>query len=297
MKCLKCGMENVNGSKLCINCGFPLEEPVNNNVNLSNNQVNNVNGFENNVGVNNSSNNFNVMNNPNVSNNNATMFNNNAVKNVIAFPFVSYCINLLLKPYETFKKNGENFNNAKTSIILAIIVTLLATIANLISTVITTVRVFSYSTNKGYTYKWDFGQLKNIQFLNLTFKNIIMFAAVIGAISLVFYLGCLVIKKNINFFKLLGISAGSLLPYIISSIVLSSIFSIIWGPLGWSIEIIGMIYTFIILYELINLEINLSFNEKIYFNLICFSILLVGGNFIYDKLIATNITNMLNSYR
>ena len=293
MKCLKCGVENENGAKFCVNCGSPLEDGTINDsnieLNLTNNQMNNVQ-----QNVNNMSN----INNSNMLNNNNY---NNIIKNIAAFPFVQYCINILLKPYETFKKNEENLDNTKNSIILTIIVTLLATIATLISTIITSVRVPSYNISKGYTYKWDFGQLKNIHFLNIVFKNVITYAIIIGAIALLFYLGSIVIKKNANFFKLLGISAGSMIPYILGSILLSSFFSIIWTPLGTAIATIGTIYTLIILYELINLELNLPIEQKIYFNLICFSILLVGGNFIYDRFVASSLTksidDILNSYR
>ncbi len=296
MKCLKCGVENENGAKFCVNCGSPLEDGTINDsnieLNLTNNQMNNVQ-----QNVNNMSN----INNSNMTNNNFNISNNSVVKSIAAFPFVQYCINLLLKPYDTFKKNEENLNNSKNSIILTVIVTLLATIATLISTIISSIRVPSYTISKGYTYKWDFGQLKNVQFANIVFKNIIMFALIIGAIALVFYLGSMVIKKNTNFFKLLGISAGSMIPYILGSILLSTIFSIIWAPLGTAIETISIIYTLIILYELINLELNLPIEQKIYFNLICFSILLVGGNFIYDRFITTSVTksidDILNSYR
>lgn len=295
MKCLKCGMENTNESKFCINCGSSLaDSSVNNSnieLNLSNNQVDNVQTLNNNVAMT-------EVNNSSMSNN---INYNNTVKKLVSFPFVSYFINLLLKPYETFKKYEEKLSDSKNSIILAVIVTLLATITTLISTIISSIRVPSYTVSKGYTYKWDFSELKNVQFINIVFKNIIMFALIIGAIALVFYLGSLVIKKNTNFFKLLGISAGSMIPYILGSILLSTIFSIIWAPLGTAIETISIIYTLIILYELINLELNLPIDQKIYFNLICFSILLVGGNFIYDRFITTSVTksidNILNSYR
>ena len=274
MKCLKCGTENNNDAKFCINCGYPLADGTINSSNIElnsfNNQMNAVQTNENNI----------LLDETNMTNNNIS--NNNVVKSIASFPFVQYCINLILKPYDTFKKNEASFNNSKNSIILTVIVTLLATIATLISTIISSIRVPSYTVSKGYTYKWDIAELKNVQFINIVFKNIIMFALIIGAIALVFYLGSLVIKKNTNFFKLLGISAGSMIPYILGSILLSTIFSIIWAPLGTAIETISIIYTLIILYELINLELNLPIDQKIYFNLICFSILLIGGNFIYD---------------
>lgn len=292
MKCLKCGMENANDAKFCINCGSPLVEETTNNSNIEmnlSNQMNNVQTNENNMSN---------INNSNVVNNNFNISANNVVKSIAAFPFVLYCINILLKPYETFKKYEENLDNSKNSIILTIIVTLLATIANLITTIIKTIRVPSYSINKGYTYKWDFGAIKNVQFLNLVFDNIVTFAIIIGAIALVFYLGSTIMKKNANFFRFLGISASCIIPYILGSILLSNIFSIIWSSLGIAIGIIGMCYTLLMLYELFNLELNLPINQKIYFNLICFSILLIGGMFIYDKLLVTkNMNDILSTFR
>lgn len=69
--------------------------------------------------------------------------------------------------------------------------------------------------------------------------------------------------------------------------VLSPILGAIWEPLSIIFSILGLVYSVIVLYELINSNLDLDSDMKIYFNLLCFGILLVAGYFAYINLFVT----------
>ena len=73
--------------------------------------------------------------------------------------------------------------------------------------------------------------------------------------------------------------------------VISPLLSMIYTPLGIGVTIVGGVYTIIIIYEIINNEIKLEGNAKLYFNLICMSILAIAGYYLYMKFMMGSATN------
>ncbi len=272
MKCPRCGTDILNGSTFCVKCGANLKEILNMNNNINNAPINEQ-----------------VSNSTFVETPNTTNISN------VSLNYLMYIIAILLKPIKCFKEEESKLNNSKTSVILALVVSILMTIANLIGTILATVRVSSYSYLKGYTYSWEWDNLKEIKWLELIGKNFLISVGIILAITLVFYFASLVIKKNLSFIKSLSISATSLIPIILGAMILSPILNIIWNPLGVIATVAGLVYSLIILYELMNSEFNLESDKKIYFNLICFGILITAGYYLYTKLFMSSITDGLNS--
>lgn len=203
-----------------------------------------------------------------------------------------YIIGVLLKPFKSFNEEENKLNNTKNSVILTLIVTILMTLASLIQTIIYTVRVSSFSFSTGTTKSWDFSRLKDINYVQVIGKNFLIYACVILAITIVFYIGSLVIKKQLNFIKTLGISATSIIPIVVSMII-SPILGAIWTPLGVLFTIAGAIYSILILFELMNKELQLEGDVKIYFNLVCFSILTIALYYTYMKLLMGAIGGMI----
>ena len=66
----------------------------------------------------------------------------------------------------------------------------------------------------------------------------------------------------------------------------------LYEPLGMAITIVGSIYTLIMIYETMNNEILLEGNAKYYFNLICLSILLLAGYYIYMKIFTSPLSDV-----
>ena len=100
----------------------------------------------------------------------------------------------------------------------------------------------------------------------------------------------LVAKKQIVFSRILGIAATAIVPFLLGSLILAPVISLIYAPLSIVVSVIGFIYTVIILYETINSEISLEGNAKIYLNLICLSILVIVAYYLYVKLFMSGIS-------
>lgn len=210
----------------------------------------------------------------------------------LSINYLKYIINVLLKPFQTYKEEENKFDT-KNSLILTLILTLVMTLSNLIQTVISEVRVMNFSWTEGYTHSWEWANLKDIKWLEVIGKNFLIYAGIILAITVVFYLGNLVVKKQLSFMKSLSITATSFIPAVCGMMILSPILGKIWSPLSMLFSIVGIIYFLIILYELMNNELNLEKDKKIYFNLICLGILVVAGYFVGMKLLMSSITGGL----
>lgn len=301
MNCSNCGTYNDPQSKFCIKCGNSLTAN-NSNVGMPQTEQSNQNVvMQQQIQPINQNENFTQPVQPEVqyqqslNQNNIQQPGQQSNAGVAPLNYIMYLIAILLKPIKCFKEEENKLNNPKTSFILVLIITGVMTVSNFLHTVITTVRVANYSWSEGYTYSWDFSRMKNINYLEVIGKNFLIYAGIILSIAVVFYLGSLVIKKNLNFIRTLSISATSVIPAVIGSMILSPILGLIWSPLSMVFIIIGLVYSFVILYELINSDLQLEGDIKIYFNAICFGILIVAGYYVYINLLVSSISSGLDN--
>lgn len=295
MNCSNCGTFNNQGSKFCIKCGQAL---VNNqDGNVVQNQAYQESSFQ---GMNN---------NPNPIENNvqSTMnaqptqtYSQSTTNNPSENPKVSFMeyffiiLAVIMKPFTSFKEELNKFNPFKNSAILSLIVSGTATIVNLITSMLTVVRVKSFNwSSGGYTTTWTWENLKNLDYVKIIGKNFLIYIGIIVAIACVYYIASLIVKKQINFSRLLGISALAVAPMILCTLVLSPLLSIIYAGLGMGVTIVGVVYTLLLLYEGMNSEIVLEGNAKYYLNLICLSILGVAAYYLFMKLFMSSISNGL----
>ena len=304
MNCPNCGAVNNPGSKFCIRCGTNIEgvqvqteqpsqvgtatqQPVNQNINPVPSQVTNA-------SVNQNTSNVQVS--PNSSQNNQTI-NNQTTSSTNKISIVQYffiIMSVILKPFTAFKEELKKFDVFKNSMIMSLIVSGVSTLINLITTMLNAIIVKSYSWSSGkYTTTWVLENLKDLNYVEIIFKNFLIYLGVIFAIAVVYYLASLVVKKQTNFARLLGISSLVVTPVLICSLLLAPILSLIWAELAMPVIIIGLIYTIILLYENMNNEILLEGNVKYYFNLVCLSILAVVIYFLYMKLVIGPATDGL----
>ncbi len=286
MNCSNCGAQNSPDSKFCIECGSALNNTT------QNNMINNQQPSMENIPP--------VMSNEqtiptqqtsvNMAANTATEVANNAPLN-----YIQYLISILIKPFQGFNNEKSKLNNSKNSLILTLIVTIVMTLSTLIRTIINTVHVKNFSFLSDSTYSWEFSRLKDINYLEVVGKNFLIYAGIILAIAIVFYLGSLIIKKQMDFFKSLSISASAAIPAVIASMILSPILTLIWAQLGIFVSIFGFVYSVLILYELINSELKLENDLKIYFNVICFGLLLSIAYYVGMKLIMSSVTSSIGN--
>lgn len=309
MICPKCGANNIDGSSFCIKCGTNLKEmpqmtqqPINTmptqNVQPQNNQVtqmaaqpviNNQQPVINNQQP--------VVNNqPQTINQQPVINQNNANVNNLPLNYLTYIINVLLKPFKTFKEEETKLCNPKTSLIFSAIVAVAMMLITLFKAMISSifVKTIDYST---YEYKTtvNFSQLKNLDWVGLLVKNLLIFAGVIVAIALIYYIVSLIFKKSTNFIKMLSVSATSLIPYIGLGMIVSPILGKIWTPLSIIATVTGAVYSLLIFINLINEDLVFdNVDLKIYFHLICLSILGSAGYYLYMKLMFSSVSKDLN---
>lgn len=291
--CPQCGMTNASNTKFCINCGTKLQAET------ITTQENTTIGVEQNVTP--------VVSQENFNNNVTSNFNsvqqpiyNNISTNIQSTPtmtgnfnFFQYIIGAVLKPFDNFKKDEENLGDFKNSGILSIIVVGFMTIIGLITTMINTVRVTSIWSDK---VEWVWENLKKIEYLKVIGQSLLIYAGILFAVSGIYFLASLVIKKESKFPKLLGAAVTAFIPFAIATSILSPLLSLIHYSLGICITVVGTVYTLVILLELVNELIKIeNKNTRIYFHLTCLSILIIVGGFIAYKLILGSLSSGLGN--
>lgn len=290
--CSKCGTSNIVNTNFCVSCGNQLNTSnLNNSINTNhinpqfNNQMLQPN-MESQLNIN--------TNQTNVQNNNQTINSVSVVKsNVENMNYFKYIINSIIKPFDSFNKEKKKLSNFKNSGILLTIIVVALALVNLISTMITSVRVISFWSGE-VTWVWE--NLKNIAYFKIIIQNVLMYAGIIFAISGVYFLASLVIKKEAKFVKLLSAVITAFIPLAISMSILAPLLTIIYSYLGVVITIVGVVYFIIVLLELLNEQIIIeNKNTRIYFHLICLSILLIVGSFVVYKFIFGSLVSGLGS--
>lgn len=319
MICSKCGMQNMSGTKFCVKCGNSLttqtvnytqvnQNPNYQNVQPTNQQVHqNISyqstqpmpGYQN---TNQSINQNMGQTIPNPSMNqqtqtvksytNTNQYNNTSTNKVTIMGCISTILAVILKPYTTFKEELDNYDDFKNSAILSLIISIGATLISLITTMISAVKVNSYFSEKT---KWVWENLKDIDYIQFIGKNILIYLGIIFSIAVVYYIASLIVKKQVNFSRLLGISALAITPMLICTLILTPLLTLVWAEISLPITIVGGIYTIILLYEGMNNEIKLEGNLKCYFNLICFSVLMISAYYLFINLFIGSITSGLDN--
>lgn len=295
MICSNCKTLNNDSSKFCIKCGSPLvnRQTITNQPSSQNQTY----AYQNQSQLNNNHN-YVQMTQTTIMNSPKQSINNFQSQNINSFVFsfkncLLLILSFILKPFTTFKEKNNAFNAIKNSMLLTLIIAGVSSIINLFMNMISSIfvktldiKTFEYKT----TIVWE--NLKEIKYFQLIFKEFITIVIIILAISIIYYLASLIIKKNANFSKFLGISALSIVPLLVCNILLKPLTVLIFPKISIAISIIGLVYTIIILYENINSVILLDGNMKYYFNLICLSIIAIAG---YYLLINTTISSVHDS--
>lgn len=305
MICEKCGVTNNPEAKFCIGCGQPL-----NTQNPSEISMYNLGSMPNSIKQNSEmqvSPNMQTMQEQTTT---ISMENTSSINNIgnnvgIGSITIKTCflmlISILLKPYTALKEESKKFTNFKNSFILALFITIFGFLINLIQTIWSVIRVrsYDYGTHK-YITKFVFENLKEIKFIKVIGQNFLIYLGIIFVIACVFYIAGLIIKKQLNFSKLLGIATTAIVPILLSILLLSPIFGMISNYLATGITIFGGIYTFLLIYEGMNEELKLQGNQKYYFNLICLFILGFATYYLYMKFfldVGSDLSDLLDLFK
>lgn len=293
--CPQCGNANSSNTNFCIKCGNNLKSNINEISKISSIKIDYATSNSNQQSIINKN-----IEQPTSNSNQQSIYNNlsanyqvnsTSVGKFSILQYLQYIIGVLLKPFDSFKNKSNSLNSFKNVGILSAIIVGLMTIMGLFQTMLNAVRVTSIWTGE---VKWVWDNLKEIEYFKVIGQSILIYVGILLVISGIYFLANLVIKKEAKFVKLLGATVTAFIPFALSSSILFPIFSLISNPLGICIIIIGFIYTLIIMLELMNdLIIIENKNNRIYFHLICLSILIIGGGFIAYKLILGSLASGL----
>ncbi len=294
MLCKNCGTQNVEGAKFCVKCGNTLEEisQINASVQNSESTVINQAGVSADVQNQNNVNSAPVINTTTQSTveiqNNVNV--NNVKKDSIFRGYWNVIRTIILKPFTGLKEEIGKFNEIKDSAIFALIVSAVALVLSFIKSVISVVRVKSLWGNET---SWVWENIKELDFVKVFFVNFLVYAGIIAAIAGLYYLGSLIVKKKSNFSRLLAIATISIIPMYVCNLLLAPILGMITSFFAISFTVIGLIYSLLLMVELMSNELELNGNVKFYFNLACISILLIVGIYVCINLLVSAINSSL----
>lgn len=211
--------------------------------------------------------------------------------------YLKSLVNFILKPVKSFKELEIVLQIPKVSIIISAIIAGIMMIVTLIKTMLSSIftKQLDYSTFK-YKTVVSLDGLKDLNYLSLIGKNLLIFAAIIAGIAGIYYVMSLIFKKNANFFKMLTISSISLIPLIIGGMIISPLLGFIWSPLSITVAILSIIYSILIFMNLINSTLEFKDTDmKIYFNLICLTIISVSSYYIFINVVLGSLTTSISS--
>lgn len=296
--CTNCGAVNNSASNFCIKCGAPLTNgsEVNNVVQMptmENSTVNNIEPA--------------APGNPVVGGTPVEQVNNmaqpiqnqvpqyNNVQTISSSPlnYLMFIVAMLLKPFQCFKEEESKLTDTKTALILSGIVAGGMMLINLLKEMISVVFAKTMDlTTLSYKTTVDFSRLENLDYVDLIFKNLLIYAGVILAVTVVYFLASLIMKKQINFIKMLAITSSSIIPFVVLGMVAAPILGALYSPLSIILTIVGAIYSLIILIALVKDQITFEKKDmEIYFHAACISILGVAAYYFIVNLVIKSITS------
>lgn len=259
MNCPKCGIENVKDSKFCSKCGASLTGEKEKNELVEKVKVGAV-----------------------------------KTKNV-CLENLKLIMNFILKPATSLKDEITKLDDIKNSGILVIVIAVISTLISLFTTMINAVIVEEYYMFGEYSTVWRWENLKNINYISSIFQSLISVLLVIAVIAGIYYIASLIIKKEVKFSRLVGLTSLSITPLLLTSLVISPILSLISSEISALATIVASIYTMLMIHETINNEFKLKGNAKYYFNLVCYLIFIVIGYIAVSVVVSTVINTSANS--
>lgn len=185
--------------------------------------------------------------------------------------------NNLLKPLDSMKSKSSE--DIKSVAIIGCITTLAMMLVNLVTSMINACHVKHYDFFKGTTYEWTTKGLKNLDFFDLTIKYLFNTIVVMLIVAFIFYVGSLIVKKSVKFQKIVAIILVAMIPTILGNMIIVPVLALIHTNVGVVAGVLSTIYAITIFATLINEELKLEGTVKLYYNTICYSIVILSAYF------------------
>lgn len=255
MKCLNCGAEINEDEKKCSECGTEIVETKKERKFIPNND-------------------FDFM--------------------AVVIGCLNFILGVFLKPVSYMKEKIGDYSDVKKTGILVLLVSLARMILNLLGSMISAVFVKEVNFWTGATkFTVSFEKLKNLKYFDLIFKQFFGFIIVVAAVAGIYYIVSLIMKKSVNYFKLVAVSTVSFVPFIISSFV-SVIVSYIYAPASLFLVVASFIYSMFTFIIGIDNEVEFEdSNFKVYFHGICLVTLFIISYYVLSNNVANALTSIL----
>ena len=201
-----------------------------------------------------------------------------------SFTFILAC---LLKPVTAIKNKINEYADVKSAGLLVILVSLWRMIIGLLSAMITAIFVKQRNLFKGTTsLEVSFDGLKELDYFGLIVKQFVGFIIVVAAVAVVYYVVSCVMKKTVNYFKLVSITTVSFVPMFIAGL-LATIIGYIYIPLSVFVVFASLVYSVITFVKSVNDELKLEGDMTVYIQTICLTIVFVITYYVLSNYITS----------
>lgn len=215
----------------------------------------------------------------------------NTSKNFDFVSFITECfmfiLACLMKPITAIKNKINEYADVKSAGLLTVLVSLCRMIIVLLGEMIRNVIVPS-GIFKSSKFTVSFEGLKNVAYFDIIVKQTIGFIIVVAVVAGVYYVVSCVMKKTVNYFKLVSIATVSFIPMFIAGFV-ATIISYIYIPLGVFIVFATLVYSVITFIRCVNDEIKLDGDMMVYFQTICLTVIFIITYYVLSNTISSVI--------
>ena len=199
---------------------------------------------------------------------------------------ITFILAVALKPVNAMKSKIKDYSDFKSAGILVLFVSLAKMIINplgkMISVIFVKQRNFFSATTK---FEVSFENLKDLNYFDLIVKNVFWSIVVIAAVAGIYYIVAMIMKKNVNYFKMVAITSVSFVPVFVAGFV-GIIVAYIYAPLSVFLIFASFIYSFLIFINAIDSEVEFKDADyKVYFHAICLTVIFIVAYYVLSNMI------------
>lgn len=201
---------------------------------------------------------------------------------------LAFILAVVLKPIKSLKTKINDYSDVKKAGILVGVVALGRMLIGLIGNMISVIFVKQVNYFSGDSkLVVSFENLKDLKYFDLIVKQFIGYVIVVAAVAGVYYIVSLIMKKTVNYFKIVSITSVAFVPTFVAGFA-SILVSYIYEPLALFIVLAGFIYSFLIFIHGVDNELSFDNSDmKIYFHSICLTVLFVISYYVLSNYISS----------
>lgn len=205
--------------------------------------------------------------------------------------------NLITNPIDYLSGDIDYISDLKKSSIVALIISVIATFIALLIKVYTIVKLdYEVFNSNGKLTSWYFENLDNYNMLNIVGNYFVTFIGFIFIIAAVFYMASLIVKKEINFGKTVGITSMALIPAYVMVLIIAPILGKLYYPLAIIAIVKGIAFSSITIFKVLNDKMKLNSQQFLYVNIAVSVVIAIASYFLILNVILTEISGFMNVF-